>query len=335
MSKKSRIFWIISFFIGIILLFSFLACQENDGSSHESSSSSSGGTTGGGGSNIDSKTINIGLHNLTIEKPYTFTGTKDTESGSYYAKLGSIIIKDVSVVVFVITSDGYGGQITLNPGTYEISGISEVWAKHGSIWFKLKSEYGTGGQPDLPINAQTPIISSQPVGSTVTINNPFNLSVTALSPDGGTLSYRWNYNTSASNYNGIGYPEDIYPSSYTSIFAPYTGSAGTSYYYVEVTNNIPDNGDGGNKTAWTRSNIVMVAVNDKVNAQVPNITTQPIGGTIIFNGSHNLSVIANSFDNGSLSYQWYSNTSASNADGTVINGATSAVSVKTTASTAD
>ena len=74
----------------------------------------------------------------------------------------------------------------------------------------------------------------------------------------------------------------------------------------------------GNKTATCT-----VTVNDIINAQKPMITAQPQGGTYIQNAiAATLSVTANITDNGTLSYQWYNNTTNSTTDGTLISGAT-------------
>ena len=169
------------------------------------------------------------------------------------------------------------------------------------------------------VNAQYPNITEQPEGETVAFNGSHNLSVTASSPDSGTLSYQWYGNTSASNSGGT-----LITGATSAAYNPPTSTAGTFYYFVEIINTIANNGDGGNKTAITRSDAVTLIVNARVNAQNPSITAQPAGGTVAFNGSHNLSVTASSPDSGTLSYQWYSNTSASNSGGTLITGATSA-----------
>jgi len=59
-----------------------------------------------------------------------------------------------------------------------------------------------------------------------------------------------------------------------------------------------------------------------VDAQTPNITVQPEDA--IYTGSSiTLRVTASVTDGGTLSYQWYSNTAASNENGTLINGETS------------
>jgi uncharacterized repeat protein (TIGR02543 family) len=170
------------------------------------------------------------------------------------------------------------------------------------------------------VNAQTPAITSQSVGTTVVFNAPHRLSVLASVTDGGTLSYQWYSNTSLSNSGGTHVTWAT-----SAAYNPPTGTAGTYYYFVEVTNTITDNGDGGNKTASGRSNAVTLTVNAQVNAQTPAIINQPVGATVAVGASHSLSVTANATDSGTLSYRWYSNTSLSNSGGTPVTGATSAV----------
>lgn len=61
-----------------------------------------------------------------------------------------------------------------------------------------------------------------------------------------------------------------------------------------------------------------------VDAQTPNITTQPTNVTVNVGGTAALTVAANVTDGGTLSFQWFSNTTNSNSGGTAISGATSA-----------
>jgi hypothetical protein len=167
-------------------------------------------------------------------------------------------------------------------------------------------------------NAQTPSITSQPTGAMVTVNALHSLSVVASVTDGGSLSYQWYSNTSTSNSGGtaiIGATSNIYN--------PPTSTVGIYYYFVEVTNTIYNNGSGGNKTASIRSDVVILTVNTKINAQTPTITSQPTSAMVTVNNSHSLSVAANVDDDGTLSYKWYSNTSMTNTGGTVITETTS------------
>ncbi|MCL2244412.1 MAG: YDG domain-containing protein [Treponema sp.] len=168
------------------------------------------------------------------------------------------------------------------------------------------------------INVQIPIITSQPMDAVITINTAHSLSVTVNVTDNGMLSYQWYSNTSASNTGG-----SVITGATSSSYNPPTGTSGTYHYFVEITNAITDNGDGGNKSATVRSNAASLNVNTKENAQTPNITSQPTDGNVIFGGSSSLSVTANVTDGGTLSYQWYSNTSESNTGGSIITGAVS------------
>jgi len=171
----------------------------------------------------------------------------------------------------------------------------------------------------IQVTAQQPNITHQPTGGTVIFGGSHTLSITANSHDSGNLTYQWYSNTSASNVGGI-----IISGATSASYHPPTTTAGTFYYFIQVTNTISDNGDGGTKTATARSTAVILTVNARINAQEPNITGQPTDGTVIFNGSHSIIVMASSPDNGTLTYQWYSNTNATNIGGSLISGATSA-----------
>ncbi|GHV72369.1 hypothetical protein FACS1894201_01150 [Bacteroidia bacterium] len=55
-----------------------------------------------------------------------------------------------------------------------------------------------------------------------------------------------------------------------------------------------------------------------VNAAMPTITTQPASDTVEFGTALTLTVVATTSDSGTLSYQWYSNTSATNVGGQAV-----------------
>jgi uncharacterized protein YjdB len=71
------------------------------------------------------------------------------------------------------------------------------------------------------------------------------------------------------------------------------------------------------------SNVAVLMVNDVTNAQRPIIVNEPGNATVTLNSTTTLSVTAEVDDGGTLSYQWFSNTSNSNSGGTLIPGATS------------
>jgi len=211
----------------------------------------------------------------------------------------------------------YDGSTTLptTVGTYQVT--FNVAASTG--WNAVNGLAGGTLTVNAQIHAQTPTITSQPASATLTFNTSHDLSVTASVNDGGELTYQWYSNNSVLNNSGT-----IINNATSDSYSPPTGIEGTYYYFVEITNTITDNGDGGNKIATRRSNIVTLIVNSQIHAQTPNITNQSTSATIIFNAMHNLTVVANVNDDGELTYQWYKSNSVSNSGGTPIdNNATS------------
>ena len=173
-------------------------------------------------------------------------------------------------------------------------------------------------EPVIPVNgkvnAAVPVISSQPQSEVYTVGvEAVALTVSASVSDGGTLSYQW--------YGDDAVIEGAAGTSYT----PPTDQLGTAYYYAVVTNTIADNGDGGNKSATVVSHSAKIEVNDKVNAAVPHILSQPLGAEYTYGDTAAaLTVSASISDSGTLSYRWYRNEIDSNEGGTVITGATGA-----------
>jgi len=105
-------------------------------------------------------------------------------------------------------------------------------------------------------NAVPPSISAHPQDAEYTIGATADaLTVAASKTDSGDLSYQWYSNDENSNEGGTEI-ENADDASYT----PPTDQLGTVYYYVEVTNTISDNGDGGNKSAATTSNVAAITV---------------------------------------------------------------------------
>ena len=127
-------------------------------------------------------------------------------------------------------------------------------------------------------NAQQPTVSS-PLGATYTYKGSASaITVTASSPDGGTISYKW-YNNGTTNSNVGGTQVGTNSNSYT----PGTDATGTTYYYVEVTNTIDDNHDGGSKSAAVKRGPVAITVNPiglGINISAgPGSTLTPINST--------------------------------------------------------
>ncbi len=162
-----------------------------------------------------------------------------------------------------------------------------------------------GGDSSYTIEEITPTITEQPVNMTVNQGEHAVLSVTA-SVIAGTLSYQWYSNTI--NSSG-GWPEIAGETNPT--YTVSTSNPGTTYYYVDVVNTIDT------QIVTIFSDIVQVTVHAATNAEAPTITEQPMGATVNQGEDSNLSVSA-SVNSGTLSYQWYSNDTASNSGGTMI-----------------
>jgi|GEM_PF-4295289 len=152
-------------------------------------------------------------------------------------------------------------------------------------------------------------IKTQPLNATLNAGDGLYLCIEA--GGGDSLSYQWYSNEVNSTSSGTaitGATESYYggqPKKY-----------GTTYYYCIVTSTSAD----GNKTSAT-SDIATVVVNPPINAVVPVIAEQPADKSVNVGGNAKLSVVVNDIV-GTLTYQWYSNTTNSTSDGTAISGAT-------------
>jgi hypothetical protein len=111
--------------------------------------------------------------------------------------------------------------------------------------------------------------------------------------------------------------------SYTSTYTP--SAADANGYTVTATFKKQSwNGSQWTDSGATDTKTTTVIVNALVDASTPVIGSQPADQTVNIGGSAPLSVVATVSDSGTLSYQWYSNTTNSNIGGTAITGATNA-----------
>jgi hypothetical protein len=164
-------------------------------------------------------------------------------------------------------------------------------------------------------HALAPTITTQLEDEVVDVGDSGILSVAAISVDGGTLSYQWYSNTTNSTVGG-----SAINGANSATYELPTETAGVFHYYVVITNT--NNSVNGTKTASTTSSVAEVTV--LLHTSAPSITLQPADEAVNVEASETLSVTAHSVDGGTLSYQWYSNTTNSTVGGTAINGANSA-----------
>jgi hypothetical protein len=180
-----------------------------------------------------------------------------------------------------------------------------------------------------PFDAATPIITEQPQGGEWDVGETdfHQLRVKASKSDSGTLSYQWYSNTSDS-ITGASLLDGKTDDALILDKDDYD-ETGYHYFFVVVTNT--NKNATGKKTAAKTSEIAEVQVNGVggnylINAATPSITTQPADGT--FNvgtqTTFQLTVNAGVTDGGSLSYQWYENTTDSSTGGSVLSGETEA-----------
>jgi len=214
-----------------------------------------------------------------------------------------------------LTYQWYSNTSLSNTGGTSIAGAtSSNYAPASSsagtyYYYCIISASGTGCT-SVTTNAVTvtvvadPSISVQPSNITECVGGTTALSVTAIN---GTpsLTYQWYSNTSLSNSGGTSIT-----GANSSTYTPASSTAGNYYYYCVIN----ASGNGCNSVT---TNAVTVAVIEN-----PSITSQPVDINECVGGTTALSVTATG-GTPSLTYQWYSNTSLSNAGGTSITGATS------------
>jgi hypothetical protein len=139
-----------------------------------------------------------------------------------------------------------------------------VWNNIAHTNYQNVSDYGEATLDadghDFKINAKNPVITAHPLSKMYQPPLPSAvdaLTVTASSPDGGTLTYQW-YSNTTNNYGDGTAITGATDTTYTPSIS--FSSNGTYYYWVAVTNTITDNGDDGTKTATAQSGIASIVV---------------------------------------------------------------------------
>ena len=177
--------------------------------------------------------------------------------------------------------------------------------------------YSAGGCSSITSNISTIniypplIISTQPLNAeTICVGGTSsNLAVSILAGTGtGNYSYQWFSNSSAINSGGT----EINGATSSTLPSQVFNSVGAYYFYCLIT----DSGNGCGSIASAVATITVV--ND------PNISVQPLVTQSICQNAPPIALDINaSGGNGTLQYQWYTNTSNSNIGGVAISGATS------------
>jgi hypothetical protein len=155
-----------------------------------------------------------------------------------------------------------------------------------------------------------PTVSAQPtVTQTICDGGTATALTVAYSGGTGTASYQWYSNTISSTTGGT-----LIAGATTSTYTPTGLTAGTYYFYCEITLS-------GSACGTITSNVAnVIAVAD------PTISTQPTATqTICVGGTPTSLTLAYTNGIGTATYQWYSNTTNATTGGTLIAGATNSI----------
>jgi hypothetical protein len=194
-----------------------------------------------------------------------------------------------------------------------------------AAFFLSTCELGTSTL-EVIVNAASPVITFQPEVKQYNPGDTITMSVTAMSPDGGAITYQWySFNNGREYYSQTG---TAVPGAVGRVFNPVASGfdqEDTVYkFYVIVTNNKPDL--TGRKSVSVQSGQGSFVIANPDNAPFPLITRHPASATYILRRgmSITMSMSAELSANvrGDLTYQWYQVDEYSNEKGTPIEGAT-------------
>ena len=135
------------------------------------------------------------------------------------------------------------------------------------------------------------------------------MSLTASATDASALSYQWYRNSSNSTTGGT----LVSGATSASLTIPTDLTEGAYYFYCVVS------ASGLTSVASQTALVTVLAVG----SAVITITASPNEQTFNqYTNNAGITILAEASDAGTLTYQWYSNTTASNEDGTLMSGAT-------------
>lgn len=249
--------------------------------------------------------ITIGLSGTSASK--IVIGGVSSGSGNRTlnkVEVGNIeLTKDVDYTVEgSVNGNASMQRVTVNFVNTVEDGSSVKFTFSGNVQFYYFEVTAGSAAPAGPtITAQTIADANYVIGSAATA-----LSVTATA-SAGTLSYQWYSNTVKSTTEGS--PVDISGAT-TNTYTPNTTSPGTTYYFCKVT-------DSNGSVYSDIAEIVVAAASAPTAVKVtPSATSVERGGDAITLTAEVTGGVP------TPTLQWYSNTTASNESGTIIDGAT-------------
>ena len=153
-----------------------------------------------------------------------------------------------------------------------------------------------------------PTVSTQPQGTSYCQNGSPVTPLTVAATGGlGTFSYQWYSNTVNNTTSG-----SLIPLAASSSYTPSVSTVGTTYYYCVITQT-------GLNCSVT-SNTAAIIVNP-----APTFATQPIASqTVCVDGTFNALTVVYQNGTGTPTYQWFSNSTSSTSNGTLLPNETNA-----------
>ena len=188
-----------------------------------------------------------------------------------------------------------GTNSTYSPSTSTVGNFNYYCIINGTC-----APVDTSNSMNVTVNAPPSITSVNPGTQTDCQNgSATNLTIAAT---GAGLTYQWYSNTTNSNSGGISLSGAT-----NTTYTPSTITVGTLYYYSVVS---------GSCTPIATSSTVTVTVN-----ALPSITSINPGTQTECQNSTPTNLTVAATGAGTLTYQWYSNTTNSNSGGTSLSGA--------------
>lgn len=260
---------------------------------------------------------NTAVDTFIINPSPTITNTNLSQTiCSGAATLPVSFITNPSGATFSWTATATAGISGFTPSgttaTIPSQTISTTNASAGTVTYIVTPKIGncTGTPVNYIVNViPAPVITTQPTSSILCLNGVATALTVVINTSSGTPSYQWYSNSNNSTLGGT-----LITSATSATYVPPTSSTGTIYYYCIIS--LPSGGCSN-----LTSNLASVQV-----VPIPSISTQPLASQNLCVGVTIANPLSVSYINGTgtVSYQWYFNTTNATTGGTLISGATSA-----------
>lgn len=240
-------------------------------------------------------------------KTYT-NGVKLNSSGIVKLNLTSS-----STVTLVFRSSDKGKTVYIGSNSHTIGddGTLTVKLEAGQYEIKRNSKESRLFAVDIQPTGPSISISTQPKSADYVTGATVKPLTVVATLDGYTLSYQWYENTTNSNTGGT----EISGATAASYTPTLPSTAGTTYYYCVVTAT-----KDGSETLTATSDVAAITVSEPY----IKFNTQPTSGSYAINvAASALKVVAATNLGVDITYQWYSNSSATTEGATQITDATS------------